>query len=71
MAFKLTLCPREPGKLNDILVDIITSAAYFNKRDVEIQQNSGYLIFVFPGDCPEKYLDYLRREYNLSKKHTQ
>ena len=66
MTFKLTLTSEEPGNLSAILVDIITSAAYFGKRDIEIEQDNESFTFLFNGHCPNEYLRYLNFKYDLA-----
>lgn len=65
------LRPPESGKLNSILVDIITSAAYFDKRDIEIEQEEDCLRFIISGDCPKEYMNYLSWKYDLARGYTQ
>ena len=71
MTFNLTVRPQENEKLSAILMDIITSAAYFDRKNVEIEQDNESFTFVFHGYCPNEYLRYLNWKYDLAIGYTQ
>jgi hypothetical protein len=67
MTFEITVRSEEGEKerLDSLVMDIITSAAYFGKKEVEIEHTNGALKFVFWGYCPNEYLRYLNHKYDL------
>ena len=52
-------------------MDIITSASFFQRKDVDIQQEREAFIFMFPGYCPNEYLSYLNWKYDLSLEYIE
>ena len=56
----------EGNKKHKILIDIITSVAYFKIGKIEVQEDGQELIFRLNGHLPNEYLFYLNRKYELS-----
>jgi hypothetical protein len=65
MSVKITLHMYNERKL-EVLMDIITSAAYFNNRGIELKQEDKNLSFVFNKHCPNEYIEYLDEKYDAS-----
>jgi len=66
VTFKITVSPQEQEKLSSVLMDIITSAAFFGKKDIDIEQEAESFTFIFHGYCPNEYLSYLNWKYDMS-----
>jgi len=62
MSHKIRVCCSEKEK-SKILIDLITSAAYYGRKNIDIQERGNWLEFVWEMFCPELYLDYLKRKY--------
>lgn len=67
----LNISPKDDKKPNDVLVDIITSAAFFNRKKIRIWQDEDMLAFIIRGYCPREYLSYLARGYNVSLEYIE
>lgn len=66
MTFKISVSPEEHETLNAILMDIITSASFFERKNIEVEQEGNGLSFMFHGYCPNEYLNYLNWKYDLA-----
>lgn len=66
MAFKIGVRSEKNDGLNAIVTDLITSAAFFQRKDIDIQQDENEFSFIFHGHCPNDYLFYLSEKYDLS-----
>ncbi len=66
MSFKIKIRSEENDKLDGVVIDIITSAAFFQRKNVDIQQEREEFTFMFQGHCPNEYLAYLSDKYDLS-----
>ena len=64
--FKFTVHPEDGEKLDEVLIDIITSAAFFKKKEIEIENDDNGFSFTFRGYCPNEYFLYLNAKYDAS-----
>lgn len=62
----ITVCPENGGTLDSIVADLITSAAYYGGREIEIEEGGEEFSVTFPGNCPRRYFKYLKRKYDVS-----
>ncbi len=66
MSYKFTIHPEDGESLSEVFMDIITSAAFFKKKQLEIENDEKGLSFIFEGYCPNQYFLYLNAKYDAS-----
>ncbi len=65
MPLQIKVEPKDIERI-DMIFDLITSAAYFNAKNLNFEKEGEGFKFIFPGHCPTDYLCYLDEEYYLS-----
>jgi len=66
MAYKFTIHPEDGESLSEVFMDIITSAAFFKKKQLKIENEENGLSFIIDGYCPNQYFLYLNAKYDAS-----
>jgi len=66
MPYKFTIHPEDGESLSEVFMDIITSAAFFKKKQLEIENEGDGFSFIINGYCPNQYFLYLNAKYDAS-----
>jgi hypothetical protein len=66
MPFKFTIYPEDGETLNEVFMDIVVSAAFFKKKQLEIENDRNGFSFIIDGYCPNQYFLYLNAKYDAS-----
>lgn len=61
----IKVLPKCPQSSNEILNDLITSAAFFENRDIDFHKFGEGFKFLLPEEDAGEYLYYLDRKYKL------